>query len=113
MTPEERTVLQVAINRTTKLFKNRRTARDWSDNILQGSRNLTTPNVWKHYYAWLANPTNYSEEDTDNLSIEEYTPACIAPYPDGMKVTSFKNGNETIIRVSNPALYDDDVKEGT
>ena len=113
MSPEERTVLHEAFAKTTELFKTRRTARDWSDNIIEGSKSLTTPEAWKHYYVWLANPKMYNEAATDKLEVEVPTPECIKPYPKGMKVETFNNGNETIVRVINQNLQNtDDEKIG-
>lgn len=114
MTPEERTVLHKAFAKTSDLFKRRGTARDWSDNIIEGSTMLTTAETWKHFYVWLANPKKYNEAEADALEIEVTTPECIKPYPDGMKVETFQNGNETIIHVINPNLQnqDDEKVEG-
>ena len=111
MTPEERTVLHQAFAKTTDLFKRRGTARDWSDNIIEGSNMLTTAITWKHYYVWLANPNKYNEEAVDCMKVETATPECIQDYPECMKVETFQNGNETLVHVTNSSLHSDEKVE--
>ena len=108
MTPIERAKLHEAIKKTTELFKQKTSARDWSINIIEGSKPLqnATGNTWKHYYVWLANPDGYNEEATDALEIEKTK--SIESYDPCMRVETFQNGTETIVRVINKNLEDDE-----
>ena len=114
MSPEDRILFQQAVQKTTELFKKRTTARDWSDNIIQGSSMLNTKNSWKHYYAWLGNPQNYNEEQTDQLEVVPTTEDDIGCYDKRLTVSKFKNGNETLIHIKNPSLHtqNDEKQEG-
>jgi len=111
MKPSERTVLQACFEKTKKLFETKRQPEDWADNIIQGSSGLKTKLQWKHFYTWLANPNNYDEENTSNLTIEPQILENIEPYPEHMVVETYQNGPaETLIRVINtrPLHYDSD-----
>ena len=113
MNEDERTVFQECIHKTTELFKRRATAEDWADNIIEGSNALKTPNQWKHFYAWLASPTLYNEEEVNNVGTLQSTTeqATIEDYPEGMKVETYKNGCETIVMVRNVGLECDEEDE--
>ena len=105
MNSDERTVLQQCFAQTKELFMNKTQSEDWADNLINGSKGLTTPRQWKHYYVWLANPKQYDEERTEQMEIDA-TPPRIDPYPPGMKVDTFQNGKcETHIHVTNPNWY--------
>jgi len=105
---EERAVLHGAFERTKDLFKRRNTSEDWALNLVEGSKDLTTPLQWTHYYTFLANPNGYKEEEVClKTAEEEYAnnPNLIPPYEDCFEVTEYKNGNETIIYVKNKNLH--------
>ena len=111
MNDDERNDFNESVRMTTELFKNNRTTEDWADNLIKGSRSLKTGNSWKHYYAWLANPTKYNEEEVNKLATcGEEPQAVIEDYPDCMKVETFQNGIETIIHVRNMSLEEKDEK---
>ena len=82
----------------------RKTSESWAHNIIEGSNELTTPNQWKHFYAWLASPNTYSESKTNNLVIDN-TPPNIEPYDDCLVIDTVQNGIDTIINITNPSLF--------
>ena len=113
MNSDERSVLQKCFSQTKELFKRKTQSEDWAENLITGSRGLTTARQWKHYYVWLANPKKYDEERTERMEIDT-TPPKIDPYPAGMKVETFQNGPcETRIHVSNPHWYKTNEDEKT
>ena len=93
-----------------KLFKARTASECWSDNIVEGSRGIKTKLQWRHFYAWLANPDGYNEEDVV-APMEGLTAAVIEPYPQGMLEQRYENGTETIIHVKNTELYTNEQEE--
>ena len=111
MNPAEREILHACFEKTKEMFQTKNRAEDWSDNIIEGSRFLKTKLQWKHFYSWLANPTGYSEKETDLLptSSEKFE---IPQYPDNMRVQYYPNGSETIVCVTNP-IYDSSEDEKT
>ena len=105
MNQNERKILHSCFAKTLDLFQQRKQAESWSENLLDGSRQLTTPVQWKHYYVWLAQPSKYCEADVDKMEIDT-VPCEIEPYPQGLEVETLKNGNyETFVRVRNPKWY--------
>jgi len=105
MKSDERATLHRCLNKTKGLFERRKRSEDWATNLIEGSRGLTTPTQWKHYYVWLANPNQYNEEATDKLEIDNSLTK-IDEYSGGLEVNTFQNGPcETIIHVKNPAYY--------
>ena len=71
MNDSERADFKESVRKTTELFKTRRTAEDWAQNLIDGTSDLKTGNSWKHFYAWVSNPKNYNEEEVNNLGILE------------------------------------------
>ena len=100
MNDADRKDFNEAIDTTTELFKRRRTAEDWVRNIEEGSKSLKTGHAWKHYYAWLANPQQYNEEEVNGLDIiDTNDTSVIKEWPKCMVVETVKNGHEIIINV--------------
>ena len=110
MNPSEREELHRCFSKTKKLFKRKRGSESWADNLIEGTKGLKTPLQWKHMYTWLANPRGYNEAETDSLPIDNST-GHIKPYPSHMKVETFQNGAETIVRVINTRDKDVDEKQ--
>ena len=105
MNPHEREILQRCLKKTKDLFQRKQRSEDWAENLIEGSRGLTTPAQWKHFYVWLANPNNYDEERTSKMEVDK-TLTAIEKYPDCMVVDTVQNGPcETIIHVKNPLFY--------
>ena len=109
MEDHEQNVLQKAIALTVDLFKRRTDSEDWVRNIVEGSKTLTTPLQWTHFYTFLTNPKGYDETKVDIHSTageeynNDYTPT---PYENCMEEIRFENGpNETIIHIKNKSLY--------
>ena len=109
MDPLEQTVLQKAIAATVDLFKTRTDSEDWVRNIVEGSKTLTTPLQWTHFYTFLTNPNGYDESkvDINSTAGEEYNNEYTrTPYESCLEEVHYKNGpNETIIHVKNNSLY--------
>ena len=92
--------ISVAIRDTEALFRAHTSAEDWSNNIVNGSRSLKTPEQWTHFYAYLASPTTYDSNRTYKaVSQKEYDDYVRPPLHKGLRETIFKNGTETIIHV--------------
>ena len=107
MNSDERKTLQRCLKKTKELCQRRRRSEDWAQNLIEGSRGLTTPAQWKHFYVWLANPNKYDETVTDQMEIDNSL-AKIDEYPEELEVNTFQNGPyDTIIHVKNPAFYKD------
>ena len=104
MNEQERSGFLQAIKKTKELFQRRRAAEAWSDNLIEGSAVLETASQWKHYYAWMANPGKYNEEEVNGLKTLDEQAFEIEPYHEDLVVKQFKNGTETIIHVTNPSL---------
>ena len=105
MNSDERNVLHRCFAKTKDLFTRKNQSEDWSHNLIEGSKGLRTPSQWKHYYAWLANPNNYNEDEVASLKIDNSLTE-IEPYDSCMVVETFENGPcETIINVKNRTLY--------
>jgi len=108
MNSDERSNLRRCFTKTRDLFRRRQRSEDWADNLIDGSRGLTTPAQWKHFYVWIANPQNYNEAEVDKMEIDNSL-ATIDEYPECMEVETFQNGPcETIIHVKNKAFYTQD-----
>jgi len=108
MKSSERAILHRCLNKTKGLFEHRKRSEDWAENLIEGSRGLTTPAQWKHFYVWLANPTQYNEEATEAMEIDNSLTK-IDEYDDCMEVETFQNGPcETIIYVKNTAFHTKD-----
>ena len=112
MNPSERAVFQQSIANTLNLFKQKKMAEQWSQNIIDGSKLLTTPLQWKHFYCWLANPHGYNEKEVDSLPVDTEPPV-IEPYAECMHVETFVNGNETQIHVTNTRFNDENDEKST
>ena len=109
MNPAERTVFEKCVKKTTELFKRRNLAEEWANNLIEGSKGLTTGNQWKHFYAWLSNPDNYNEEEVNALkTIGTEIPSNLEDYPDYMKVETFQNGVETLVYVTHKDKEDEE-----
>ena len=105
MNSDERAILHRCLNKTKGLFERRTRSEDWSHNLIEGSRGLTTATQWKHFYVWLANPNQYNEDAVEKLEIDNSLTK-IEEYADCMEVHTFQNGPcEQIIHVKNPAFY--------
>ena len=104
MDEQERNGFLQAIKKTKELFQRRRTAESWSDNLIEGSASLETPNQWKHYYAWMANPGKYNEEEVNGMKTLDEQAFEVEPYHEDLVVKQFKNGTDTIIHVTNPSF---------
>ena len=113
MNSDEQEILQRCLGKTKDLFQRRNRSEDWAENIIRGSAGLTTPEQWKHYYVWLANPKQYNEESTNKMEIDNSLTQ-IDDYPDCMEVETFQNGPcETVIHVKNKNLYPPKMEEKT
>ena len=87
MTPE----LEQAIKLTAELFKSRDRSEDWSRNIVEGSRGITTVHDWTLYYAYLSNPDKFDPTATyETLDIN----AKIAPPPPEFDIVTHRNGTD-------------------
>lgn len=110
MKQTERDVLEKCLKNTADLFKRRPQSESWANNLIEGSRILTTKGQWKHFYTWIANPTKYCFEEA-----EKTTPATeqtiISEYSSEYDVKHFKNGCETIIHVTKKKSQDDEKTE--
>ena len=104
MNEQERSGFLQAIKKTKELFQRRRAAEAWSDNLIEGSAALETASQWKHYYAWMANPGKYNEEEVNGLKTLDEQAFEVEPYHDDLVVKQFQNGPDTIIHVTNPSL---------
>ena len=105
MNLDERVVLQQSLKKTQDLFERRNRSEDWAENLIEGSKNLTTKAQWKHYYVWLANPHKYNEDAVDGMEIDNSLKK-IDEYPEHMEVETFQNGPcETLIHVKNPQFH--------
>jgi len=105
MKSPERAVLKRCLAKTKELFTSRKSSEDWADNLIEGSKELSTPTQWKHFYTWLASPNTYDEFKTDQLVIDP-TPPRIDPYDECLVIDTVQNGPcETIINITNPTLY--------
>lgn len=104
MNTVERATLHRCFEKTKELFSTHKHSESWSHNLIEGTRELSTPLQWKHMYVWLANPLGYDETKVSNMVVDPNPPR-IDPYPDQMSVNTFQNGNETIIHVKNPIWY--------
>ena len=111
MNSSEQKVFQESMKTTVDLFKRRNRAEDWSRNLIEGSQKLTTGEQWKHYYAWLSNPTSYDEDEVNQLAVVGDTvPTNLEEYPESLKVDTFQNGKETLFLVTH--RNQDDEKSG-
>ena len=95
--------ISTAIRETTALFKRRSTPEDWAQNIIDGSRSVKTPEDWTHYYAWLANPSNYNPQK--KLRVAEIVD--IKPYPPGFEEVRYPNGPDVVIHVKNTRVQEE------
>ena len=108
MNSDELSILRRCLKNTKKLFQRRGRSEDWAENLIEGSRELTTPTQWKHFYVWLANPNKYDEDAIDEMEVDNSL-TTIDEYPEGMEVETFQNGPcETIIHVKNTKFYTND-----
>ena len=91
--------LAEAIEKTKDFFKRRTHDTDWSRNIEEGSKGLKTKQQWGRFYKWMSNPTHFDiRENVEYMDCDEFNPP---PYEEGMKVETFKNGPDLLIRVTN------------
>ena len=89
MSPE----LEKAIARTQRLFKERDTSEDWSQNIIEGAAGLSTQRDWLLFYSFLSNPGEFNPE-ADLVAAEEVD----IPAPDPRyKIVEYQNGSDTTI----------------
>ena len=110
MEPTERATLHRCFAKTKELFMTNKHSESWSHNLIDGTKELTTPLQWKHMYVWLANPRNYDEGKVDSMEIDT-SPPQIDPYPEQMQVNTFQNGLDTIIHVKNSNWRGEDSDE--
>ena len=103
--------LKLAISTTKDLFTRNRHSESWSDNIINGSKYITDPNVWTHYYDFLVNPKDY-KIPTKLENIEYHcNETQIPPYPADMIVKEYKNGSDiTVIVTKKDNKNEDDEK---
>ena len=81
--------LDQAIKRTAELFKSRDRSEDWSRNIIEGSRGLTSVHDWTLYYAYLSTPDKFDPTATyETLDVN----AEIEPPPPEFDIVTHKNG---------------------
>ena len=90
-----------AIDLTEKLFKENTTPEDWSDNIIEGSKNLKTSLEYGNYVNWLTNSTDFKVKHEIEFASCEEKILENHEYPDGYEEKYFKNGNDYVIHVKN------------
>ena len=92
------TAFDAARARTLELFKERPDYQDWSTNLEEASKGITTDEDWERYYRFLANPrgvTNDSNFVTEEKEEKEQDP----PLPAGLVEERYQNGTDMIIHV--------------
>jgi hypothetical protein len=97
-----------AIERIKTLFKVNKDPSFWSHNITESSKLCRTEMDWKHFYAYITNPSGYNPEHIEQMKTLGDLPAnetegCIKPLPEYMVEDVYKNGDETVIHTRNNA----------
>ena len=99
---EERRILHEAFKQCEMMF--RKNCMRFHYNLTQSTKHLNTDWQMKHFYAWVANPRDYNEDEVDLLETG-FDGMEIEPYENYMEVHSFPNGDECFIHVKNSKLY--------
>ncbi len=93
------TALENAVAKTKKLFAERTSSEDWSNNIIEGSQGLTEKKDWDAYIMFLANPNGSSKTGTIvPLEVEDEK----QEHPEvenGMVETRYENGTDMFVHV--------------
>ena len=94
--------------KTLKLFRERNTAEDWSQNLMEASAGLETDEEWNEYMRFLAYPAGRGRKVTGD-SVLKHGATGNVKLNVALKETVYPNGTECIIHVQ-PELPEDDEK---